>query len=194
MYKMKLSFVLILVMISGIVAAQSLQEGKKFLYQQRFASAKATMEKVVAAAPTNPESIYWLAQVLFEMKDVNGAKEVLRKGMEGANGSNPLLLVAMGQAELVDKKPNDARQRFETAISLTKGKDVAIYMSDGGRMTAKMMAPIMKKYLLDSGQMVEFPNTINVDFYKDSAIVNSKLSANYAKYIQEENLFFLKNL
>ena len=72
------------------------------------------------------------------------------------------------------------------------GKDVAIYMSDGGRMTAKMMAPVMKKYLLDSGQMVEFPNTINVDFYKDSAIVNSKMSANYAKYIQEENLFFLK--
>ena len=47
------------------------------------------------------------------------------------------------------------------------GKDVAIYMSDGGRMTAKMMAPVMKKYLLDSGQMVEFPNTINVDFYKE---------------------------
>jgi len=131
MYKMKLSFVLILVMISGILTAQSLQEGKKFLYQQRFASAKATMEKVVAAAPTNPESIYWLAQVHFEMKDVNGAKEVLRKGMEGANGSNPLLLVAMGQAELVDKKPNDARQRFETAISLTKGKDVAVFAAIG---------------------------------------------------------------
>lgn len=131
MYKMKLSFVLILVMISGILTAQSLQEGKKFLYQQRFASAKSTMEKVVAAAPTNPESIYWLAQVHFEMKDVNGAKEVLRKGMDGANGSNPLLLVAMGQAELVDKKPNDARQRFETAISLTKGKDVAVYAAIG---------------------------------------------------------------
>ena len=131
MYKMKLSFVLILVMISGILNAQSLQEGKKFLYQQRFASAKSTMEKVVAAAPTNPESIYWLAQVHFEMKDANGAKEVLRKGMEGANGSNPLLLVAMGQAELVDKKPNDARQRFETAISLTKGKDVAVYAAIG---------------------------------------------------------------
>jgi len=131
MYKMKLSFVLILVMISGILTAQSLQEGKKFLYQQRFASAKSTMEKVVAAAPTNPESIYWLAQVHFEMKDANGAKEVLRKGMEGANGSNPLLLVAMGQAELVDKKPNDARQRFETAISLTKGKDVAVYAAIG---------------------------------------------------------------
>jgi len=51
--------------------------------------------------------------------------------MEGANGSNPLLLVAMGQAELVDKKTNDARQRFETAISLTKGKDVAVYAAIG---------------------------------------------------------------
>jgi LPS export ABC transporter protein LptC len=72
------------------------------------------------------------------------------------------------------------------------GKDVAIYVSDNGRMTAKMMAPIMKKYLLDSGKMIEFPNTIKVDFYKDSNTIESKLSANYAHYIQEENKVFLR--
>ena len=37
----------------------------------------------------------------------------------------------MGQVELTEKKPNDARQRFETAISLTKGKDIAIYTAIG---------------------------------------------------------------
>ena len=115
----------------GISSAQTIQDGKKLLLQQRYQSAKSTMEKVVAAGPTNPESIYWMAQVLFEMKDINGAKEVLRKGMEGANGSNPLLLVAMGQAELAEKKVNDARQRFETAISLTKGKDIAVLVAIG---------------------------------------------------------------
>ena len=131
MYKLMLIFSLSLFFGIGISSAQTIQDGKKLLLQQRYQSAKSTMEKVVAAGPTNPESIYWMAQVLFEMKDINGAKEVLRKGMEGANGSNPLLLVAMGQAELAEKKVNDARQRFETAISLTKGKDIAVLVAIG---------------------------------------------------------------
>jgi Flp pilus assembly protein TadD len=131
MYKLMLIFSLSLFFGIGISSAQTIQDGKKLLLQQRYQSAKSTMEKVVAAGPTNPESIYWMAQVLFEMKDISGAKEVLRKGMEGANGSNPLLLVAMGQAELAEKKVNDARQRFETAVSLTKGKDIAVLVAIG---------------------------------------------------------------
>ena len=131
MYKLKLSLALLALMVSFGLTAQTLQDGKKFHHQQRYQSARESMTKALAAAPTNPELIYWLAQVHFDMKDVNGAKEVLKKGMEGANGSNPLLLVAMGQAELVEKKSNDARQRFETAISLTKGKDIAVYAAIG---------------------------------------------------------------
>ena len=131
MYKMILSFTFALVLGVGISSAQTIQEAKKLLLQQRYQSAKSTMEKVVSAGPTNPESIYWLVQILLEMKDINGAKEALRKGMEGANGSNPMLLVAMGQAELAEKKVNDARQRFETAISLTKGKDISVLVAIG---------------------------------------------------------------
>src|SRR5947208_4539371 len=37
----------------------------------------------------------------------------------------------MGQIELMTGKTNDARQRFETAISLTKGKDVQVLNAIG---------------------------------------------------------------
>lgn len=87
---------------------------------------------------------------------------------------------------------NEVKALNDNAGGIDIGKDVSIYMSGDGKITAKVIAPIMKKYLLDSGQMVEFPNTIKVDFFKDSAKVESKLSANYAKYIQDENKFFLK--
>jgi len=73
------------------------------------------------------------------------------------------------------------------------GKDVSIFISTDGKMTAKLMAPLMRKYLLDSGRMVEFPNTIKVDFYKDSLHIESKLTANYANYKEEENKIFLKD-
>jgi LPS export ABC transporter protein LptC len=73
------------------------------------------------------------------------------------------------------------------------GKDVSIFISTDGKMTAKLMAPLMNKYLVDSGRMVEFPNTIKVDFYKDSLHIQSKLSADYANYKEQEDKVFLKN-
>ena len=69
MYKMKLSFVLVSLLMTTVLFAQTLQDGRKFLYQQRFHSAKETLEKVVAGAPANAEAIYWLAQAYFESKD-----------------------------------------------------------------------------------------------------------------------------
>ena len=73
------------------------------------------------------------------------------------------------------------------------GKDVSIFISTDGKMTAKLTAPLMNKYLVDSGRMVEFPNTIKVDFYKDSLHIQSKLSADYANYKEQEDKVFLKN-
>ncbi|MEI6150941.1 MAG: LPS export ABC transporter periplasmic protein LptC [Chitinophagia bacterium] len=73
------------------------------------------------------------------------------------------------------------------------GKEVSIFMSTDGKMTAKLMAPLMRKYLVDSGKMVEFPSTIKVDFYKDSLHIESKLSADYANYKEAENKVFLKD-
>jgi len=128
---MKMRIVIAALFFTSSVAAQTLQDGRKLLLSQRYRTAKETMEKVLAAAPTNPEAIYWLAQVHFESKNPAAAKDVLRKGMEGANGSNPLLLVAMGQVELTEKKVNDAKQRFETAISLSKAKDANVLVAIG---------------------------------------------------------------
>lgn len=130
MTKIKLGIVAVILLMSNVVFAQSVQDGKKFLYYQRYTSAKETMEKVVAANPGNAEAQYWLGQVYIDMGQVDKAKEVYRKGLEAA-GSNPLLLAGMGHVELLEGKPNEARQRFETALSLTKSKDVAVINAVG---------------------------------------------------------------
>src|SRR5688572_13460886 len=107
MSKIKTGLFAIVVLMSNMVFAQSVQEGRKFLYYERYQSAIETLQKAVAAAPTNPEAIYWLSQASRESGDIAAAKEVLRKGMEGANGSNPLLLAGMGHIELAEGKAND---------------------------------------------------------------------------------------
>ncbi len=88
---------------------------------------------------------------------------------------------------------NDVQALSARIGGIDVGKDVSIFISNDGKMTAKLMAPLMRKYLLDSGRMVEFPNTIKVDFYKDSLHIESKLSADYANYKEEENKVFLKD-
>jgi LPS export ABC transporter protein LptC len=50
----------------------------------------------------------------------------------------------------------------------------------------------MNRYLVDSSKMIEFPQSIHVDFYKDSNQIESQLSAKYAKYKEAENIVYLK--
>lgn len=72
------------------------------------------------------------------------------------------------------------------------GKDVAIYVSNDGKLGAKLTAPLMNRYLEDSSKMIEFPQSIHVDFYKDSNQIESQLSAKYAKYKETENIVYLR--
>jgi lipopolysaccharide export system protein LptC len=87
---------------------------------------------------------------------------------------------------------NDVKDLGKKSGGVDIGKDVAIYMSSGGKMSAKIMGPIMNRYIQDSSKMVEFPKNIYVDFFKDSAKVDSKLRANYANYKETENKIFLQ--
>ena len=87
----------------------------------------------------------------------------------------------------------DAVKALGTRIGgIDVGKDVAIYVSNDGKLGAKLTAPLMNRYLEDSSKMIEFPQSIHVDFYKDSNNIESQLSAKYAKYKEAENIVFLK--
>lgn len=87
---------------------------------------------------------------------------------------------------------NDVKSLGKKNGGVDIGKDVAIFMSSGGKMSAKITGPIMNRYLQDSSKMVEFPQNIFVDFFKDSAKVESKLRANYANYKETQNTIFLQ--
>lgn len=130
MKKYLYSLVLAAVTCASSVFAQNVDQGKKFFYYERYKSAKETFEKVVAANPNDITATYWLGQSLLELKDTAGARALYQKALT-SNGNAPLLLVGMGGIELLDGKKDEARQRFETAISLSKSKDVSIFNAIG---------------------------------------------------------------
>jgi tetratricopeptide (TPR) repeat protein len=111
--------------LCNVVFAQSVDQGKKFLYYQRYKSAKDVFDKILASNPNNIDAIYWDGQTLLAMKDSVAAQDLYSKALQ-TNGNAPLLLAGMGNVELRMGKTADARQHFETAISLSKGKDIDV--------------------------------------------------------------------
>lgn len=122
-----------LVLLSSFLAvnfsnAQSIDEGKKFMYYEKFISAKNVFQQLVTANPNNDEAVYWLGQALIgpdEEKDIAGAKAVYQTGL-AANPNSALLNAGMGHIELLEGKTQQARNHFETAISLSGGKSVDV--------------------------------------------------------------------
>jgi len=128
MRKISIGLLLAFTCIGSTLMAQTLEQGKQFLYYDRFQSAQSAFEKALNANPNNIEAVYWLGQTMIHRRDTRdtaGAKALYQK-MLTTNGNAPLLLVGMGHVELLYGNKADAKQRFETAISLTKEKDINV--------------------------------------------------------------------
>jgi tetratricopeptide (TPR) repeat protein len=128
MRQSSISLLLAFTSIGSTVMAQTLEQGKQFLYYERYASAQSTFEKALNANPNNIDAVYWLGQTMIHRRDTRdtaGAKALYQK-MLATNGNAPLLLAGMGHIELLYGNKTDSRQRFETAISLTKEKDINV--------------------------------------------------------------------
>lgn len=129
MIKSVLSLLVTVTVLGQGLFAQNIEDGKRFFYYERYKSAKETFEKLTDGGK-NAEATYWLGQTLLEMKDSTAAKTLYQNALS-ANGNAPLLLVGMGQILLMENKKDEARQQFETAINLSKGKDVDVLNAIG---------------------------------------------------------------
>ena len=125
--------VLALLLVNNLFA-QTLDEGKKFLYYERFNSAKDVFQKILKADPNNEEAIYYLGQSMIlpddvSLKDIAEAKAMYQSKLSISNSQ--LLMAGIGHIELLEGKIQDARNHFEAAISLSQGKNIAVLNAIG---------------------------------------------------------------
>ncbi|MBC7873190.1 MAG: tetratricopeptide repeat protein [Ferruginibacter sp.] len=121
MKKTTITFLAAGLLLASGLKAQTIQEGLNHLYADRFKSAIAVFEKLLATNPNNIDATYWLGQTYFDMDDNVKARQLYDKAL-ASNGSAPLILVGLGHADLHDNKTSDARQKFEAAITASRGK------------------------------------------------------------------------
>jgi Tfp pilus assembly protein PilF len=110
----------------SVVKAQTIQEGMNHLYAGRAKAAVATFEKMLAVNPNSVDAHYWLGQSQLDLEEIAGARivaarKVYEKALQTTNNA-PLAMVGMGHVDLLENKVNDARQKFETALTMTRGK------------------------------------------------------------------------
>ena len=136
MKKMKLGMLFVgAFFVSATVKAQTINDGKTLLYYEKYKSAKAVFDKLIAANPNDVDAVYWDGQTLISpedhsAKDVADAKALYQKTLM-ANSNSPLLLAGMGHINLLEGKAQDAKSQFETAISLSKAASVPVLNAVG---------------------------------------------------------------
>jgi LPS export ABC transporter protein LptC len=81
---------------------------------------------------------------------------------------------------------------FEKKLGVDEALFIESYMSQGGKMRAKLTAPQMLRYQ-DTSSRVELPKTLHVDFFDSLLQVESKLDAEFAVYHENRNKVFLRD-
>ncbi|MFT3825962.1 MAG: LPS export ABC transporter periplasmic protein LptC [Chitinophagaceae bacterium] len=92
----------------------------------------------------------------------------------------------LGCCLLIQSCENDPQvvdNLFRKQVAVEEAFKVESYMSQDGKVKAKLTAPYMLRSQSDSAYL-EFPRTVHVDFYKDSVTIESVLDARYAKYLE----------
>jgi len=88
---------------------------------------------------------------------------------------------------------NEVKELGKKKPGIEEGKNIVSFLSMGGKMKAKLTAPLLLRYQGDSALKSEFPKTLFVEFYNDSMKLESTLRANYGRYMENENKIFLKD-
>ena len=68
---------LIALFFATVIIAQSLEDGRKLMYYEKYISAKNVFQNLVNTNANNVDAVYWLGQSMIlpdENKDIAGAK------------------------------------------------------------------------------------------------------------------------
>lgn len=77
------------------------------------------------------------------------------------------------------------RELQKSRLSIDEASDIVSYLSQAGKVRAKLTAPQMLRYY-DSVPRVEFEKSLHVDFYDDSLKTESYLDAKKGFYYEQQ--------
>ncbi len=76
--------------------------------------------------------------------------------------------------------------------SVEEAINMESFMSEKGRMKAKLKAPLMLHYQGDSNKFT-FPKSLHVDFFDSTLNIESQLFAKYGQYMENQDKVYLRD-
>ncbi len=102
------------------------------------------------------------------------------------------LLVSCFFVYACENNYNEVQNLGKPKINVEEGRQIESFLSQEGKVKAKLTAPLMLRYQYDTPK-TEFPKSLHVDFYGENIQVESQLFARYGTYLDNENKVFLKD-
>lgn len=114
-------------LITGFTIAhsQSLDEGKKDVYYQRFASAENFFSNQLKQNPGNGEALLYLTKTYLLQKDVSRASDLIASAPASLH-EEPYFLISKGAVCVSENKVDSGTWYFQRAVDMTKGKNTDV--------------------------------------------------------------------
>lgn len=174
----KIGFITSLILMGNIVFAQGIKEGKQFLNYERYESAENVFKKILTADPKNTEAAYWLGQTYLDMNrqpiDTAAAKDLYQKTLQ-ANPNDPLMMVGMGEIQLMEGNKTEARNNFEAAIDKTKKRDLPDILLAVGRANVESKNGDLL-YAIDKLKQAADKDKKNADIFNELGLAYWRLN------------------
>ena len=81
---------------------------------------------------------------------------------------------------------------YSKKLGIEEATNVKLNYTTGGKIKAILTAPLMLR-VQDTMPYYEFPKTLQANFYNEAGVVESKLTALYAKYKETYSIVFLRD-
>ncbi|MFZ9262766.1 MAG: LPS export ABC transporter periplasmic protein LptC [Chitinophagaceae bacterium] len=81
---------------------------------------------------------------------------------------------------------------FQKKLGVDQADSIESYISQSGKMKARLIAPVFLRYQ-DSSTRIVLPKTLHVDFYDSLKNIESKMDAMQAHYYENKNVVYLKD-
>ncbi len=116
------------------VFSQSVEDAKRYIYYERFNSAKNTLSAIINSSSSTPEAWYLLSKMYLDENKNDSAEIIINKAFEtfGNNinpKNDPLLFMAKAYLHMQQGKIADARKEMEDVLNAGRYKNVDALMA-----------------------------------------------------------------
>lgn len=150
----KLSAVVVMMASTASLMAQSQEDGLRALDFEQYEKARGVFTTLSQQEPKNGANFYYLGQAQWNLFKADEARNAYTSGVS-ADPANPMNYAGLGELFLEENKIPEAKEQFNKALSLSKGKDGKTKDINALRFVADAMVSAENKLVDDAVVLIE---------------------------------------